>query len=131
MEASALRLMVRIVSVLKHHLLLGTAAKPVIINAIIRTVGNPSRTGTQLTGHHRAGNPSRTGTQLPGHHRVGNQSRTGTQLTCQHRVSNPSRTGTQLTGHQGRLSPSSHYALKESRGNAAGSDKAMISNALT
>jgi hypothetical protein len=95
-EASALRLMVRIVSVLIHYLLIGTAAKPVVINAITRTAGNRSRTGIQLTGHHIVGNPSRTGTQLTGHHRVGN----------------PSRTGTQLTGHHARLSLSSNYALK-------------------
>ena len=111
-EASALRLMVWIVSVLIHYLLIGTAAKPVVINAITRTAGNRSRTGIQLTRHHIVGNPSRTGTQLTGHHRVGTLSRTGTQLTGHHRVGNPSRTGTQLTGHHDRLSLSSNYALK-------------------
>jgi hypothetical protein len=51
-EASTLRLMVRIVSALIYHLSIGTAVKTIILNAITRRVGILSRTGTQLTGHH-------------------------------------------------------------------------------
>jgi hypothetical protein len=51
-EASSLLSMIQIVSALIHHLLLGMAAQPIIINAINIMVGTLSQTGTELSGHH-------------------------------------------------------------------------------